>query len=304
MGGRLGQYLQKEGFNIVLGSRLAHDELPRWLPQAETICIDWANPTSIKNACNGVDVIIHAAGMNAKDCEANPSAALDFNGVATARLVDAAAKTKVLKLIYLSTAHVYTNPLEGRISEGSDTINPHPYATSHVAGENAVLSNVQNQGVVIRLSNVFGAPTNKDVNCWMLLVNDLCRQAIETKKIKLLSNGMQYRDFIGMDRACSFIRIILSNSLFADNKRIFNLGEGVSRTVLEMAEIIQARCEVILGYKPELSIGRGDERKYAPLEYISENIKIEKLLLQSKTMINELDELIIFCNNNFKYKNN
>jgi hypothetical protein len=55
--------------------------------------------TAPEYSCDGVYVVIQAAGMNAQDCAADPVAALTFNGVATARLVMAASRTGVQRFI-------------------------------------------------------------------------------------------------------------------------------------------------------------------------------------------------------------
>ena len=89
-----------------------------------------------------VDVVIHTAGMNAQECASDPEQALAFNGTVTADLVSSAVKQGVQKFIYLSTAHVYKEPLVGTISESSQTTNTHPYATSHLAGEIPVLEQI------------------------------------------------------------------------------------------------------------------------------------------------------------------
>ena len=73
--------------------------LSKWIGTTQQIC----------TACLDVDVVVHAAGMNAKDCLADPVAA-HFNGVATARFAAAASKAGVEKFIYLSTIHVYASP--------------------------------------------------------------------------------------------------------------------------------------------------------------------------------------------------
>ena len=41
-----------------------------------------------------IDVIIHTAGMNSQDCANDPVAALEFNGVATTRLVTGSIKLR------------------------------------------------------------------------------------------------------------------------------------------------------------------------------------------------------------------
>ena len=63
---------------------------------------------------------------------------LEFNGAATARLVRASLRAGVSKFIYFSTAHVYRSLLVGYFDDNSCPRNAHPYASTHLAGEQAV----------------------------------------------------------------------------------------------------------------------------------------------------------------------
>ena len=252
IGGRLAQYLQQAGHTVILASRVLHN-VPEWLPGAETVCIDWQSTASMELACEGVDVIVHTAGMNAQDCKADAVAALAVNGAATEQLVNAAISQSVKRFIYLSTTHVYANPLVGNISDSTTPRNPQPYATSHFAGEKALMHAQENgklEGVVLRLSNAFGSPAHKDVNCWMLLVNDLCKQAVQTNRIEIKSSGLQYRDFIPMQEVCRTITLLAENNLITG---CFNLCSEQSITVLAMGECIQKRCSIVLNTLPSLS---------------------------------------------------
>ena len=117
--------------------------------------------------------------MNAQDCDADPVAAFQVNGVGSARLRLAANRAGVRRIIYFSTAHVYRSPLVGTITEDCRTLNLHPYAKSHLAGESALYSYPDLTGpetLVLRMSNAFGAPLHPSANCWGLLANDLCNK--------------------------------------------------------------------------------------------------------------------------------
>ena len=63
--------------------------------------------------------------------------------------------------------------------------------------------------MIIRLSNSYGAPISKDVNRWTLVVNDLCRQAITNRELKLKSSGEQHRDFIPISDALSAVNLLM-----------------------------------------------------------------------------------------------
>lgn len=302
VGGRLAVHLVQAGHQIVLGSRNPAIP-PSWLPQAEASQIKWDDDRALEHRCNDVDVVIQAAGMNAQDCAADPVAALAFNGVATARLVAAASRAGVQRFIYLSTAHVYTSPLVGTITEDTCPRNLHPYATSHLAGEHAVLRASQHgkmQGIVLRLSNAFGAPVHKDVNCWMLLVNDLCKQAVQTRKLVLQSSGLQQRDFVGMSGVCRVAEYIAVGHGASMQPGVFNVGVGVSQSVFAMAQLIQQRCMQVLGFEPTLQRVQGEvDEQHPVLTYRADNLAALGINFNSLDNSVEIDSLLRFCQSTF-----
>jgi UDP-glucose 4-epimerase len=220
----------------------------------------------------------------------------------TARLVNAACRASVKKFIYLSTAHVYASPLAGVINEETCPRNLHPYATSHLAGEQSVLSadsRGELHGIVFRLSNAFGAPMHKDVNCWMLLVNDLCKQAVQTRKLILQSSGLQHRDFISLTDVC-YVFEKLVNSDQHKQASVFNVGAGKSQSVLEMAKLIQQRCTKVLGFTPELQHKQSAvDEQHPALTYRTDNLNSLGISCKSQTNTVEIDNLLLFCQSKF-----
>lgn len=255
LGGRLGQFLAHDArYEIVLGSR-RHIEAPPWLLQAKVARTNWNSLGDLQKLCAGIDAVVHSAGMNAQDCAANPVAALKFNAVATARLVEAAIRQEVKQFIYISTAHVYGNPLAGVVTEATCPVSLHPYATSHRAGEDVVRAAHERRkiyGIVIRLSNAFGAPAHKSANCWMLLVNDLCRQAVTTRRMVLHSAGLQLRDFVTLHDFARAISHLLDLPKERGGDGIFNVGGAWAPRIIDMAEAIQGRCSTVLGFTPKI----------------------------------------------------
>jgi UDP-glucose 4-epimerase len=304
IGGRVATHLTSLGHQIVIASRTNHDA-PFWLPTAQMAHLNWDDESSLRKACNNIDVVIHAAGMNADDCEKNPEKALEFNGSGTQRLVEVSVAAKVSTFVYLSTAHVYGHPLSGSITEATTPSNKHPYATSHLAGESAVLnasSRGEINGIVLRLSNIFGAPTHKDVNCWKLLVNDLCKQAVMAQKIVLRSSGTQRRNFLTMNDACQVIVSIALYDIGVREPKILNVGSMESETILEMAKVIQKRCLHVLGIYPQIETFEGTQN------FDSSNLNYGSLypsLLLERVENNrnrEIDDLLNFCNDSFGLK--
>lgn len=302
LGGRLGQFLATQGdYYIFLGSR-DDRPVPNWLPQSRTVQIQWCSQDALDDVCRGMDVIIHCAGMNAQDCDTNPIAALEFNALGTARLLQSAIRQGVKRFIYFSTAHVYGSPLVGDITEKTSTTSLHPYATSHRAAEDSVRyanDRKKIEGIVIRLSNVFGPPVYKEVNCWMLLVNDLCRQIISTKKMILTSTGLQRRDFVPLTEVCRVIQHLLLLPKEKMDSCLFNVGGSWAPTVLEMAMFIQERCAIKLNFLPAIEHKEPvKEEKSYPLSYRVDTL-FETGFQNFEDRTAEMDNLIEFCNVRF-----
>ena len=304
IGGKLAQHLAGHGHKIILGSRFKKNS-PSWLPSAEVCSFNWSSSKAIDLICEDVDVVIHAAGMNAQDCYENSRQALSFNGFATERFAYSASKMGVKKFIYISTAHVYSDPLEGLITERSIPKNHHPYATSHLAGENAVIE-ISNksimQGIIIRLSNTFGAPVSINSTCWTLLINDLCLQAVRDKKLLLKSSGKQHRNFIGISNVSNAITHLLQKNFQSSKFEIYNLGSEVSNSVGDVAKLIQDRCNSILGFRPPVikPTNKEDSKNFKSITYSIDKLKKKGVEFNAKDKIDEIDNLLKFCSKNFE----
>ena len=283
---------------MILGSR-DDRRRPTWLPRAKTVQVHWNDDLALERICSGIDVVIHTAGMNANDCAQDPVAALAFNGVATARLVLAARRMGVVRFVYLSTAHVYASPLVGTITEETCPRNLHPYATSHLAGEQAVLgacSSGNIKGVILRLSNAFGAPTHENVNCWMLVVTDLCRQAVQNGQLVLATSGTQLRDFVSLTEVCRVTEHLVTNTDGAANTGVFNVGGGASQSIIGMAQLIQQRAKQVLGFEPTLHRPSSDAiDSRMSLDYRVDRLATTGIEIKASDNVAEIDELLRHC---------
>lgn len=266
------------------------------------IDLDWSSPGHLAQACTGIDVVIHAAGMNAVDCLSHPDFAVEFNGNATERLAIASEQSGVKKFIYISTAHVYSVPLASFIDEDSPTRNKHPYATSHLLGERGVLysNNLgQMQRCVLRLSNVYGKPEEKRANCWELVVNDMARQVAEHGSILLKTNGKQERDFVTISDLLNFIAGISRESFCFEQPQIINFGSGISMSIIEMASLISEISQSVFEFSP--AIKTTDVKTLPtgmPLEYSSKYNSLIKEFRKNDAR-QEIRELLIFSKDHF-----
>ena len=134
----------------------------------------------------------------------------------------------------------------------------------------------------------------------MLLVNDLCKQIIENHKMKINSNCYQLRNFITINDVCRIVKLFTELNFRRNEKTIFNVGYKTI-SIINMAEIIQKRCRVILGFLPKLETNGQNSTQVENFEY-----KIDKLKsIGFNTFTSyerEIDDLLIFCKNNFQFE--
>jgi UDP-glucose 4-epimerase len=303
LGGCIAGELLVEGHRVIAGTRSRND-LPAVLAGAEWMETPWQDLAGLEALCSEVDLVVHAAGMNAAECQTDPEAALEFNGNSTAELARVAANAGVERFIYLSTVHVYGSPLTGEFDECSGLLNQHPYATTHRAGEiglQAATTDSSMQGVVLRLSNVFGAPLYKDVDCWMLLVNNLCRQIIEGHEMALQSSGHQLRDFVTRKRVCEIVSLLCREIPWPGHFTVFNVASGNAISVRELATLVQERADLKLGFRPVLRIPGSKHQDREGGQSLRLSIdKIKTYLpLHEEEPEREIDELLSFCEREF-----
>lgn len=301
IGGRVAQHLAKLGHEITLGTR-NNEHCPTWLKTAKVAKTDWQNFDALAILCKDIDIIIHAAGINAQDSALDPQSAQQFNSVTTGNLANIAATEGVKRFIYLSTAHVYSNPLRGTIDESTRPTNKHPYASSHLKGEDAVRNvsfRFPMETIIARLSNIYGAPASPNPQCWSLLTNDLCKQAIEKGELHLNTNGNQMRDFLDMGTATEMLAFLCQMSISPEKSITLNIGKGKSKSLLEMAATIQIRCQVNFGFTPEI---------YVNEKNISENnsdllFNVDRIhnagFSSKENEVSEIDNLLNFCKRHF-----
>jgi UDP-glucose 4-epimerase len=306
VGGRLAQWLVQNGRHEVCIATRSPAKPVAWLPQAQVRCINWNSVSELRALCDGFDVVAHLAGVNAPDGAADPVMAYEFNVVATARLVQAAIQVGVRRMLYLSTAHVYGSPLQGNVNELLCPLPIHPYAISHRAAEDIVRmahATGKLEGIAVRLSNTFGTPAHVAANCWMLLVNDLCRQAVLDRRLVLNSSGQQYRDFVPMHVVCVALKHLLEIPAAKLGDGLFNLGGNMSFRVLDVAMRIEGYAEKMLGRKLEL-LRLPDEPGPAPvpLHYDIDKLRVSGLSIDAYSFMDaEIQKLLEFCNLNRYY---
>lgn len=290
LGGRVAQALVAAGHHVRCGTRQLTALAPTWLPEMRMVHLDWDSGDKLEQACRGVDSVVHLAAMNEIESARDPVSSLQMNGLASLRLLEVAKRSGVRRFVYFSTAHVYGAPLQGEIDETTLPRPGHPYAITHKVAEDFVLAAHDRkhiEGVVIRLSNGFGAPVTPDVDRWTLLVNDLCRQAAISGELHLNSAGSQLRDFITLADVARAVNHLLELDAGQLADGLFNLGGGKAMSILEMTERIAVRWRALTERDIAIVRPAGDGVPPPALNY-----RCDKLAATGFTLTGQVDREI------------
>lgn len=300
LGGRIAETLTRSlHYKLRLGDLKQSIQSVSREEEREIVSIDLALDETLSVACQGVDFVIHLAAMNEIQCVEDPDRAMLINGLGTSKLLKAAIEQGVKRFLFFSTAHVYGSPLAGEISEETEPHPTHPYAITKRAGEDFVLAARNSgkiEGVVFRLSNGLGAPVSQNIDRWTLICNDLCRQAVVEKKLVLRSSGLQQRDFIAIADVARAVRhfLTISNNELQDG--LFNLGGECPMRIIDLAERVSERCEVICGFSPEIVYvqSKSTDEETLPLNYSVDKLKQTGFSLVGN-ICEEIDKTLLFC---------
>jgi UDP-glucose 4-epimerase len=267
---------------------------------------NWRNLENGQLPMDDIDVIIHSSGLNSTDSSANPKLSYEVNLMNTQKLIDLCEKSSKKKaFIYFSTIHVYSDFLISSYQEDSPTLNFHPYASSHRAAENSILfanSRKKINGVVLRLSNAFGHPVIPETNCWGLLVNDLCRQAIVNQSLKLKSNGKQRRVYFSISWFIELVKQIILADFESFNGILMNVGSERKLSGIEIAESINFQVKRLFNINLDIEVNLEDLTK-TNFDFSLDLGKLKKIYsTQDNFFESEIVELLKFCNEKFKIR--
>ncbi|MFM9120990.1 MAG: hypothetical protein ACKOQT_11820, partial [Acidimicrobiaceae bacterium] len=130
--------------------------------------------------------------------------------------------------------------------------------------------------------------------------NDLCRQAVEKKKLTLKSHGQQYRNFIPFTDVCNAIKHCLFMSSNKIDSTTFNLGSDHTIKVLDLAHLIASRCSTTLGHTPEIqTLANPPETMPAKFHYDSSKLRATGIAIDTR-LEHEVGGLLKACQGWFK----
>ncbi len=213
------KYLKKIGFEILAPTSIELDVLYQ---------CNWEDWKKQK-----IDHVIHLAGKTfVPDSWENPEKFFRVNTIGTLNAINF-CRQQDIGMTYIS-AYIYGQPKSNPISEIAD-INPNnPYAKSKHMAEQLCefFCTYFNMDItVLRLFNVYGAKQSE-----RFLIPFIVDQVLNNDTISVQDLAPK-RDYVYIDDVCRAIELSIENT---KGYQLFNIGSGVSYSVSEVIDKVQA----------------------------------------------------------------
>lgn len=223
------------------------------------------------------DYVIHAGSVNDVFVENYGQQSLLVNTLGTRNLLESINKDNLKHFIYLSTFHVY-GAISGTITEKSETNPKNDYASTHLFAEYYAKQFAMAKSLpytIIRLSNSYGCPLDKDSSKWYLILNDLAKMAFQNQKIVLKSNGKASRDFIWMGTVCMVFDKLLQ--LEQAPNSTYNLSAEQSFQLIQIAEYVKSAALSFLNLSIDIEVNNQDLTEHTQTLEVSSS-KLHQLI--------------------------
>ena len=237
---------------------------------------------------DGITTVVHlAAKAGVRPSWENPAAYMEANVTATARLLDAARRAGVRRVVLASSSSVYGDATPAPYAEEAAAQHPvSPYGASKRAAEllaEAFAATYHLRIAILRLFTVYGPRQRPD-----LAIHKFTALARQGRPVPFYGDGSTQRDYTYItDALAAFIAAV---SWTADappaSCRTFNVGGGAPIRLDQLVTLLQAalgrevrlerlpdqpgdvrltaadlrRSERELGYRPQIAIADGLQR--------------------------------------------
>ncbi len=197
---------------------------------------DITKPFEISNAIKDQDVVIHlAAKISVLESISKPLETFHVNVDGTRYVLEACKKNNVKKVIVSSSAAVYGEGYPNvKLTEKSQTNPISPYGESKVKMEQEVkvfASKYDINYIILRFFNIYGVEQSDE---YAGVITKFMKRVVHNRSLEIFGDGMQTRDFVGIDDVINSIH----NSISNDRNGIYNIASGKNITIKELAEMI------------------------------------------------------------------
>lgn len=195
---------------------------------------------SIKPLFAGVEKVFHlAAFARVQPSIDNPRLSHDINTTGTQNVLLAARDNKVKRVVFASSCAIYGDQETMPLTETMEPRPISPYALQKLSGEElcGLFSKIYDlETVCLRYFNVFG-PRMSSVGAYALAIGIFLTQKKQGKPLTIVPSGKQSRDFTHVYDIVK-ANILASRSQSVGKGEILNIGTGVEKTILGIADLI------------------------------------------------------------------
>ncbi|ADZ09535.1 UDP-glucose 4-epimerase [Methanobacterium lacus] len=196
------------------------------------------NDLNLEEIFEGTDYVFHLAAVTSvPQSVEDPVKSNEVNITGTLKVLEAARKTDVKKLVFSSSSAVYGETEVLPISE-EVPINPlSPYAVSKATAE--LYCNVYSEiydlpTTCLRYFNVFG-PKQDPNSQYAAVIPIFINKLLKNERPTIYGDGEQTRDFVSVER------VVEANELAAKSGEtgVFNIGLGKSTSINQLFELVK-----------------------------------------------------------------
>ncbi len=283
--------------NLITGNK---DLLPEKV-KLEVFDISEKEKVSNLIKSNNFDIVIHFAGLiRVDESVQQPERYNDFNYVKAKSFLETCFENDLKRVVFSSTAAVYGNPKNIKVTEEDPTNPLNPYALSKLKLENFIKNSSKQYNtkyIILRYFNVAGADEKMRTGLISKVSTHLIKILSEVavgKKNQLIINGDDYdtpdgspiRDYIHVSDLAD-IHLIVSEYLISGGKSdIFNCGYGRGSSVKEVVSI----ANKILNKEINFKIG---PRRIGDSKMIVSNVDKFMIKFNWKPKFNDLKKILI-----------
>ncbi|MGP4115176.1 dTDP-glucose 4,6-dehydratase [Streptomyces sp. 4N509B] len=217
------------------GSR---DNLPDEHPRMTFVEGDICDLPLLLEIFPGHDAVVHFAAESHVDRSLD--AAGDFvetNVAGTQAVLEAALRSRVERVVYVSTDEVYGSIESGSWTEEWPLAPNSPYAASKAAAEMIARSYWRTYDVnlsVTRCSNNYGPYQHPEK-----LIPRFVTNLLDGEPVPLYGNGLNRREWLHVDDHCRGIHLVLEKGRAGE---VYNIGGGNEYTNLALTELLLELC--------------------------------------------------------------
>lgn len=256
--GYIGSYLVKcllkHGHTIDIIARTENEFIQNHSDKIGVYYADITKPFDFELKRDHYDIFIHLGAANDID-SADPAFAINASVLGTRYALDFCARNNIKKTVYYSTFQVY-GYVEGEMNEHSSLLPTNDYGITHQFAEQYFEMYRRTKGIdyiIIRPTNIFGAPMYKSTDRWSLVPSCFCKEALEKGEINLMSSGLQKRDFIDVNDLAE-VSSMFCNSFEKFKNTTVNVSSGNDYTIVEIANMVAEQYKEIHGKECKINI--------------------------------------------------